>query len=111
MHFLRVNVKFYDVVSMIHDVIRTANPFPYTAKFMFVGVRNNKLNKSNGKRYIEYVQSVIVYQKYLTRLGERLENYQFAQPRLYIFDIRQRYIRILYICLRTFTCICNECCD
>ena len=42
MHFLRVNVTFYDAVSMIHDVIRTANPFPRTAKFMFVGVRNNK---------------------------------------------------------------------
>ena len=27
---------------MIHDVIKTANPFPYTAKFMFVEVRNNK---------------------------------------------------------------------
>ena len=40
MHFLRVNVKFYDAVSMIHDVIRTANSFPYTAKFMFVGARN-----------------------------------------------------------------------
>ena len=33
---------FYDAVNMIHDVIRAANPFPYTAKFMFFGVRNNK---------------------------------------------------------------------
>ena len=33
---------FYDAVSMIHDFITTANPFPYTAKFMFVGVRNSK---------------------------------------------------------------------
>ena len=41
MHFLRVNVTFYDAVNMIPDVIRTANPFPYTAKFMFVGVRIN----------------------------------------------------------------------
>ena len=32
----------YDVVNMIHYVIRTADPFPYTAKFMFVGVRHNK---------------------------------------------------------------------
>ena len=39
------NVTFYDAVNMIHDVITTDNPFPYTAKFMFVGVRNNKLNK------------------------------------------------------------------
>ena len=29
---------------MIHDVIRTADPFPYrsTGKFMFVAVRNKK---------------------------------------------------------------------
>ena len=40
--FLRAKVTFYDAVSMIPDVIRTANPFPYTAKFMCVGVRNNK---------------------------------------------------------------------
>ena len=42
MHFLWVRVTFYDAVSMIHDVTRTANPFPYSAKFMLVGVRNNK---------------------------------------------------------------------
>ena len=40
MHFLRVNVTFYDTV--IHDVITTADPIPYTAKFMFDGVGNNK---------------------------------------------------------------------
>ena len=28
--------------QIIHDVISTRNPFPYTAKFMFVGVRNNE---------------------------------------------------------------------
>ena len=37
MHFLRVNITFYDAVNIIHDVITTPNPFPYTAKFMFVG--------------------------------------------------------------------------
>ena len=42
MHFLRVNVTFYDAVNVNHDVITTANPFPYTAKFMFAGVRKNK---------------------------------------------------------------------
>ena len=42
MHFRRVNVTFYDAVNMIHDVIGTAYPFPYTAKFMFVDARNNK---------------------------------------------------------------------
>ena len=33
---------FYDAVSIIHDVITTPNPFPYTAEFMFVSVRHNK---------------------------------------------------------------------
>ena len=42
MQFLRENVKFYDAVNMIHDVITAANPFPYTAKFILVDVRNNK---------------------------------------------------------------------
>ena len=42
MHFLGVNVTFYEPGYMIHDVITTANPFPYSAGFMFVGVRNNK---------------------------------------------------------------------
>ena len=40
--FLLVNVTSSDAVNMIHDVIRTANPFPYTTKLLFVGVRNNK---------------------------------------------------------------------
>ena len=48
--FLRVNVTFYDVVTMIHEVITTRNPFPYIAKFMFVGVRIIKLNKSDVER-------------------------------------------------------------
>ena len=34
--------KRHDAVNMIHAVIRTASPFPYTAKIMFVAVRNNK---------------------------------------------------------------------
>ena len=45
MHFTGVNVTFHDAVNMIHDIIRTANPFPYTAKFTFVGVRNNKIQQ------------------------------------------------------------------
>ena len=40
--FLLINVTLYDAVNMIHDIITTADPFPYTAKFMFVGVRNDK---------------------------------------------------------------------
>ena len=50
MHFLRVNITFYDTVNMIHDAITTANPFPDTAKFMFVVVRIIKLNKSDVER-------------------------------------------------------------
>ena len=42
MHFVRVKVTFYDAVNMIHDFITTANLFPYPAKFMFDGARNNK---------------------------------------------------------------------
>ena len=51
MHFLWVNVAFYDAVNMIHDVIRTADPFPYAAKFMLVGVRNNK-NQTLKDKYL-----------------------------------------------------------
>ena len=50
MHFLQVNVTFYEAVKVIHDVITTANPFPYTAKFMFVGVKNDKMNKLDVER-------------------------------------------------------------
>ena len=32
---------FYDAVSLIYD-IKAGNPTPYTAKFIVVGVRNNK---------------------------------------------------------------------
>ena len=40
-------VTFYDEINMIHYIITTtSNPFPYTAKFMFVGVRNNKTQQS-----------------------------------------------------------------
>ena len=46
MHFLRENVKFFDAVNMVLNVITAANPFPYTAKFMFVGVRNNKTQQN-----------------------------------------------------------------
>ena len=45
MHFLRVNVTFYDAINMIDDVISTPDPFLYTAKFMFDGVRNNRIQQ------------------------------------------------------------------
>ena len=50
MHFLRVNVTFYDAVNVNHDVFKTANPFPCTDKFMFVGVRNNKTQQVKVER-------------------------------------------------------------
>ena len=34
-----------DAVNIIHVVITTPNPFPYTARFMFVGVRHNKTHQ------------------------------------------------------------------
>ena len=45
MHFPRVNITFYDAVSMIHDVVTAAYPFPYTAKLTFVGVSNHKIQQ------------------------------------------------------------------
>ena len=32
----------FDAVNMIHDVITIADPMPYTAQFMFVGVTNDQ---------------------------------------------------------------------
>ena len=49
MHFLWVNVAFYAIVIVICDVITTADPIPYTAKFLF-DVRITKLNKSDVER-------------------------------------------------------------
>ena len=40
--FLQVNVTSYDAVSIIHDVIITPYPNPYTDKFVFVVVWNYK---------------------------------------------------------------------
>ena len=96
---------FYDTVNTMHDVITTANLFPDTTKFMFVGVRNNKtVNKSDVERHmqIEYVHSVVVYQKHLTPLGEMINFLAKARKlsvlpvSLNIFDIRQHYILISY---------------
>ena len=54
MYFLRVNSTFYDV---IHDVIRTNNPFRYPAKFIFFGARNNKnsTNQTFKDKYNTYI--------------------------------------------------------
>ena len=86
MPFLRVSVAFYYTVNMILEIIKKANPFPYTAKFMFVGVRNNKTEQIKTLKDKKNMYIVLYYiKKYLTRLGEmiiflpRLENYQFSQ--------------------------------
>ena len=85
--FLPVNVTFFDAVCMIHDVIRTANPFQNTAKSCLSALEIIELNKLDVGREMKYEHSVAVYQKYLTRLGEmiilspRLEYYLFSQPR------------------------------
>ena len=36
------NMKAFSAVNMNHNIITATNPFPYTAKFMFVGIRYNK---------------------------------------------------------------------
>ena len=72
MHFLRVNVTFYDAVNMVHDVITIAYPFPDTAKVMFVGVRNNKteqgskfINSPNLDRYFSFTATLCTYSLHL----------------------------------------------
>ena len=43
--------------------------------------------------YREYIHSVAVYQKYLTRLGKL----SFLPTELDILDIQQHYVRVLFI--------------
>ena len=50
MYFLRVKAMFYDAVNIIHDVIRTANPFPYTAKSCLSDLEIINLSKSDAER-------------------------------------------------------------
>ena len=47
MHFLRVNVTFYDAVNVIHDVITTADPISYSANSCLTVLEIIKLNKSD----------------------------------------------------------------
>ena len=54
------------------------------------------LDKSDVERYIEYAHSVVVYRKYLTRLGEMI----IFPTLLDIFDKRQHFIHNLYILCR-----------
>ena len=41
---------FYDAVNVIHDVIITADPIPYTAKFIMTVLEIIKLHKSDIER-------------------------------------------------------------
>ena len=86
MHILRVNITFYDAVNIIHDVITIRNPFPYTAKFMFVAVGNNETQQY---RFL----SVERNDNFLTKARKL----SILSTSLDIFDIRQHYIRILYL--------------
>ena len=52
---------------MIHDVITTPNPFPYTTNFMFDGVRNDKKStnetlkdKYNTYRVLSYIKNILL---------------------------------------------------
>ena len=102
MHILRVNVTFYDAVNIIHDVITTRNPFPYTAKFMFVGVKNNETQQIRRWK-INRIRILCCRISKISNSVEKNDNF-FAKARklsilstsLDIFDIRQHYIRILY---------------
>ena len=96
------HVTFNDAVNMVHDVIRTCNPFPNAAQFMFVGFRNNKLNKSDVEMSIECVQSVAVHKKISNSVGindnflAKARKLSFIPTLLDIFGIRH-YIRIRYV--------------
>ena len=79
---------------MIHDVITTANPFQYTSKFMFVGVRKNKNRQISCHIYIYVCVCVCVC---VCVLGEinflaKALKLSILLISLDIFDIRQHYI-------------------
>ena len=92
MHFLQVNVTFYDAVNIIHDVLRTSYPFPYSCLSVLEII---KLNKSDVEKCI--CISVAIYKKYLNPARK------LSILSLDIFDIRQYYTRvhILYLSNKT----------
>ena len=92
---------------MIHDVITTPDPFPCTAKFKFVGVRNNKTQqirrwKINRKRKtccrISNISNSVWRNDNFLAKARKLS---ILPTSLDIFDIRHHYVRILYflVCL------------
>ena len=102
MHFLRVNFMFYDTVNVIHDVITTASLFPNTAKFMFVGIRNNKAQQIIHRKIKRICIKCCRISKISNSVG-RNDNFlakalisSIPPISLDIFVIQQHYIRILY---------------
>ena len=100
MHFLR----FHDTADMLNVVITTANLFPSTAKFMFVGVKNNKTQQVRCSE-IDIIRIQCCCISKISNSVERNDNF-LAKARklsilptsLDIFDIWQLFIRILYLC-------------
>ena len=89
-HFLRVNITFCDEVNMIHDIIRTANPFTYTAKLMFAGVRNNRTQRIRCQkinRIHSYIHTFAIHQKYLTLARNDNFGYQVCSFSYKVFKI------------------------
>ena len=70
MHFLSVNVTFYDAVNMINVVF--AMHFHILLNSCLSMLQIIKLNKLDVERKIEYLHSVAAYQKYPTRLEEMI---------------------------------------
>ena len=93
---------FYDAVSRIHAVVTTAKPFQYTSKFMFVGVRNKtqqirhwKINRIRTKRCrISKISNSVGRNDNCLAKARQLS---ILPTSLDIFDIRQYYVRILYM--------------
>ena len=103
MHFLQVNVTFYDAVNMIHDVITTATPFPYSAKFMFAGIRSNK-NQQIRRCKIKRIRSHHCRLSKISDSVGRNDNFLAKARKLSILPteldisyIWQHYIRIFYV--------------
>ena len=97
---------------MIHDVFRTINPFPYTAKFMFVGVRNDKTQQIRRSK-INRIRTSCCRISKISNSVWRTDNFRpkarklsILPTSLDIFDIRQHYVCILYIILRR---LCSYC--
>ena len=89
---------------MIHNVITTSNPFPYTAKFMFVSVGNNKTQQINMLKDKLNTYKALLYINYIYNSFGRMDNFltkagklSILQTSLHIFDIRQSYLHTLYL--------------